>query len=411
VSTEPSWGDIFNGQPQPAAQRPPITRRELREAESAASKGGRSSGGNGTGSGYGAPPKKRKRRLGWLWALLVIIVLGAGAFGGAWVLFEDKVRTVMGWELPDDYTTAGNGEEALVVIKSGDIGSDIAKTLHEAGVTMTSKVFYQLLLSLDPAPTFIPGTYALQKEMSAESALAALQDPANVVVSKVTIPEGTTIKGTLQKLSDGTGIPLEEFQAAADDYTQFGVPAKAPGIEGFLFPATYKFEPADSATVILQKMVDRTFQSLDAAGVAEKDRLKILSFAALIQKEGGSTKDFYKVARVFQNRIDQGMLLQSDATVRYGAGGNSIFTTAKERADAKNIYNTYVHKGLPAGPICAPGDAAIDAALHPAKGSWLYFVLVNGETGETKFSNTLAQHNAAVQQWQAWFAAHPDFSN
>jgi UPF0755 protein len=411
VSTEPSWGDIFNGQPQPAAQRPPITRRELREAESAASKGGRSSGGGSTGSGYGAPPKKRKRRLGWLWALLVVLALGAGAAGGVWVLFEDKVRAVMGWELPIDYTTTGNGEEALVVIKSGDIGSDIASTLHEAGVTMTSKAFYQLLLSLDPAPTFIPGTYSLQKEMSAESALAALQDPANVVVSKVTIPEGTTIKGTLQKLSDGTGIPLEEFQAAAEDPTQYGVPSKAPSLEGFLFPATYNFDPGQSATDILQTMVDRTYQSLDAAGVAPKDRLRVLSFAALIQKEGGSTKDFYKVARVFQNRLDKSMLMQSDATVSYGSGSKSIFTTGAERADASNKYNTYVHPGLPFAPICAPGDAAIDAALHPAKGSWIYFVLVNGETGETKFSNTLAEHNAAVQQWQAWFAAHPDFSN
>jgi UPF0755 protein len=410
VSNEPSWGDIFDGQPRPATQRPPITRRELRDAEASAAKGSRS-GGRGTGSGYGAPPQKRKRRLGWLWALLIVLALGAGAAGGVWVLFEDKVRQVMGWELPIDYTGTGNGEEALVVIKSGDIGSDIAETLHDAGVTMTSKAFYRLLLSLDPAPTFIPGTYSLQKEMSAESALQALQDPANVVVSKVTIPEGTTIKKTLQRLADGTGIPLADFEAAAEDPTQFGVPKKAPSLEGFLFPATYNFDPGLDATGILQIMVDRTFQSLDSAGVAEKDRLKILSFAALIQKEGGSTKDFYKVARVFQNRIDRGMLLQSDATVSYGSGSTSIFTTGAERSDASNKYNTYVHPGLPFAPICAPGDDAIDAALHPAKGDWIYFVLVNGETGETKFSTTLAEHNAAVQQWQAWFAAHPDFSN
>jgi UPF0755 protein len=247
--------------------------------------------------------------------------------------------------------------------------------------------------------------------MSAKSALAALQDPANVVVSKVTIPEGTTIKKTLQRLADGTGIPLADFEAAAEDPTQFGVPKKAPSLEGFLFPATYNFDPGLDAVGILQLMVDRTNQSLDAAGVAEKDRLKVLSFAALIQKEGGSTKDFYKVARVFQNRLDKGMLMQSDATVSYGSGSKSIFTTGAERADASNKYNTYVHPGLPFAPICAPGDAAIDAALHPAKGDWIYFVLVNGETGETKFSTTLAEHNAAVQEWQAWFAAHPDFSN
>jgi UPF0755 protein len=410
VSNEPAWGDIFSGQPAAAPQRAPLTRREMREAEAASAhqaKGGRGS----SRSGGGSQPPKRKRRLGWLWALLVVLALGVGGAATAWILFEDKVRAVMGWELPIDYTTTGNGEEALVVIKSGDIGSDIAKSLHEAGVTMTAKAFYQLLLSLDPAPTFIPGTYSLQKEMSAESALAALQDPANVVVSHVTIPEGTSIKKTLQRLADGTGIPLEEFEAAAEDLGQFDVPSKAPSLEGFLFPATYNFDPGLSAADILHVMVDRTYQSLDAAGVAEKDRLKVLSFAALIQKEGGNTKDFYKVARVFQNRLDRGMLMQSDATVSYGANSTSIFTTGAQRADASNKYNTYVHPGLPFAPIGAPGDAAIDAALHPAKGDWIYFVLVNGETGETKFSKTLAEHNAAVQQWQAWIQAHPDFDN
>jgi UPF0755 protein len=112
---------------------------------------------------------------------------------------------------------------------------------------------------------------------------------------------------------------------------------------------------------------------------------------------------------VFQNRLDKKMLLQSDATVSYGAGSKTISTTAAQRADAGNKYNTYVHLGLPVGPIAAPGDDAIKAALHPANGPWLYFVLVNGYTGKTVFSTTLAQHNAAVLQWQAWSRAHPDF--
>lgn len=414
MSTDPSWDDIFTSQPAASSDRPaagaPLTRRELREAEAReAAKPGKKRSLYDDG-GRGAPPKK-KRRLGWLWALIAVLLVGGIGAGAVWFLFEDKVREVLGWEIPIDYEGTGNGTEVQVVIKSGDIGIDISRTLAAAGVTMTSEAFYKLLLATDPAPVFTPGTYTLQQQMSAASALAALQDPANRVVSHVVVPEGTKLTTTLQLLADGTGIDIAEFETAAADLASFGIPAEAPSLEGYLFPATYTFDPGLSAHDILAQMVARCFQSLDAAGVAVADRHRILTMAALIQKEGGSTEDFYKVSRVFYNRIEVGMLLQSDATVSYGSGGTSISTTAAERADASNLYNTYVHPGLPIGPIGAPGDAAIDAALHPVDGPWFYFVLINGETGETTFSETLAQHNAAVKVWQAWLREHPDFDN
>ena len=417
MSNEPSWDDIFTSQPgassAPGAQRAattPLTRRELREAEErAASKPGKKRSLYETGGG--STPPKKKRRLGWLWALLVILVIGAGGAFAAWTFFETQIREVLGWQLPIDYEGSGNGEVVNVVIKEGDFGLDIARTLEAAGVTMTTDAFYQLLLPMEPQPNFLPGTYTLQKQMSAQAALDALLDPENIVVSKVLIKEGTKLTTALQELSDGTGIELAEFETAAADLASFGIPAEAPSLEGYLFPATYTFDPGLSAHDILAQMVARCFQSLDAEGVAVADRHRVLTMAALIQKEGGSTDDFYKVSRVFTNRINIGMLLQSDATVSYGSGGTSISTTAAERADASNPYNTYVHPGLPVGPIGAPGDAAIDAALHPIDGPWLYFVLVNGETGETTFSETLAQHNAAVKVWQAWLRDHPDFDN
>jgi UPF0755 protein len=417
VTSEPSWDDIFNSQPgaasaprqQPAAA--PLTRRELREAETReAAKPSKKRSLYASG-GDAPPPEKKKRRLGWLWALLVLLVIGGGGVFAAWTLFEPQIREVLGWQLPTDYEGSGNGTEVEVVIKSGDFGLDIAKTLSAAGVTMTTDSFYQLLLPMEPQPNFLPGTYTLQKEMSAQSALDALLDPANRVVSHVVVPEGTKLTTTLQLLADGTGLDIAEYETAAADLASFGIPAEAPSLEGYLFPATYTFDPGLAAHDVLAQMVARCFQSLDAQGVAVEDRHRVLTMAALIQKEGGSTDDFYKVSRVFTNRINIGMLLQSDATVSYGSGGTSISTTAAERADASNPYNTYVHPGLPVGPIGAPGDDAIDAALHPIDGPWLYFVLINGETGETTFSETLAQHNAAVKVWQAWLRDHPDFDN
>jgi UPF0755 protein len=325
------------------------------------------------------------------------------------------VRQVMGWELPIDYEGDGNGEAVDIVISQGDIGKDIATTLHDAGVTMTFEAFYTMLL--EEEPTFQPGTYSLEKEMSAAAALAALQDPANQVLSKATIIEGTTLPSALTNLAHGTGVPLADFQAAAADLPSLGLPGEAPSLEGYLFPATYTFEPGMTAHDILQVLVNRAFEALDGAGVAAADRHRVLTMAALVQKEGGPEKDFPQVARVFTNRLEQGMLLQSDATVSYGIGGpeqygaegKSIFTEDAERADTSNPYNTYVHAGLPVGPISAPGDAAIQAALHPADGPWLYFVLVNGETGETAFSTTGEEHAAAVKVWQQWLADNPDW--
>jgi UPF0755 protein len=256
----------------------------------------------------------------------------------------------------------------------------------------------------------MPGTYTLQKEMSARAALTALQDPANYNILTALIIEGTTLPTALQNLADGTGVPLADLQAASTDLASFGLPADAPSLEGYLFPATYDFQPGTSAHDILQRLVNETFSRLDAAGVAVADRHRVLTMAGLIQKEGGPEADFPKVARVFQNRLDQGMNLQSDATVSYGAGSSSIFTTDAQRADASNPYNTYANPGLPIGPISAPGDAAIQAALHPVDGPWLYFVLVNGETGETTFSTTGAEHDAAVKVWQQWLRDHPDWN-
>lgn len=410
MTNEPSWDDIFSSQPGAApAQRPqegggaPLSRRELREAEERAATAKSGKKRSLYSSSYGEqPPPKKRRRLGWLWALLVVLALGAGAAATVWTLYEDKVRQVMGWELPTDYEGSGNGVEVLVVIKQGDIGEDIARTLHAAGVTMTFDSFYKLLLNTTPAPTFTPGTYKLQQEMSAASALAALQNPENRVIARVLIKEGTTLPTALQLLADGTGVPLEEFEAAAADLAALGVPAEAPSLEGYLFPATYTFDPGLSAHDILQTLVNRTFQSLDNYGVPVESRHTILTIASLAQREARLEGDFYKVTRVVYNRLDKGMKLEFDSTSHYGAQSKgSVWTTAEERAD-DNPYNTYFHTGLPIGPIGAPGDTAINAAMNPADGDWIYFVAINLATGETEFNTTLAGHNASVTKLKNW---------
>jgi UPF0755 protein len=363
-------------------------------------------------SGGSTPPKKR-RRLGWLWVLITLLVLGGGAAAAVWVVFEDQVRSVMGWELPNDYEGTGNGEAVTVTVVAGDVGSDIATKLEEAGVTMTSEAFYDVVVAKAEQPVFLPGSYELQKQMSAESALAALTDPTNIVTSRVLIPEGATLTQVFQRLSDGTGVPLADFEAAAQDHAAFGVPATEVSLEGWMFPATYDFEPGVTAQTMIQTLVNRMVQALDEAAVPAEDRHRVLTLASIVQKEGGSTEDFYTVSRLFQNRLalPEPMNLESDATVSYGTGGTSIHTTRAEREDTSNPYNTYANPGLPVGPISAPGDDAIDAVMNPADGDWLFMVLVNGETGETVFSTNYADHEKAVLQWQQWYRDHPGWDN
>jgi UPF0755 protein len=421
---EPSWEDLFGEPEQPrqpetpkVAGAPSIptletpqagSRRARRESEGrrtrperATRPSSRRSDGNG--------PRKPRRRFAVLWVLLafVLVVTGVGVYGVH--TYGPQINKLFGIQAPIDYKGNGDGKPATVTIVSGQIGGDIAKSLAKAGITKTAAAFYDLLIKQKTQPQFDPGTYKLQKQMSAKAALASLLDPKNRVVSNVVVPEGKTLPQVLAILSTDTGISLADFQAAAADYKTFGLPAGAPSLEGFLFPATYQFDPGLTAKVILQRMVARMNQSLAADGVTKSNELSVLTLASIVQKEGGNVKDFYKVSRVFHNRLAQGIHLQSDATVSYGAGSKTIATTAAQRANLANRYNTYAHAGLPIGPISAPGDDAIKAALHPVAGPWLYFVLVNGYTGATVFSTTLAQHNVAVAQWQAWLRAHPGF--
>lgn len=355
-------------------------------------------------------PKKKRSGKPLLWTTLSIVVIAAIVASGfyVWTTFEPQIRAVMGWQEPIDYEGSGSGE-AYIVISEGDTGTDIAKTLADADVTMTSEAFYKLLLQQEPEPTFQPGTYLLKKQMSANSALDLLLDPKSRVERTALLPEGLTGESILERLSDATEIPLEAFRTAVEDPTKYGIPKSAPSIEGWLFPALYTFEPDATAESIIQRLVDRTIQSLDDAGVAEADRERVLTIASIVQREARKEDDFYKVSRVIQNRLDKGMLLQMDSTAQYGvnAGTDSVWSS-KEALESDNPWNTYKREGLPVGPIASPGDLAIDAATHPADGPWLYFVTVNLSTGETVFSSTNEEHERAVKQLRTWCDENPD---
>jgi UPF0755 protein len=354
-------------------------------------------------------PGKRRRNSGKKTSVVIVSIISVVVLIGA-VLGGLFFTGVIGGN-QNDYSGSGHGE-ILFTINEGEIGDQIANNLVEAGVTKSFESFYQLLLDTKPEPVFTPGVYKLKLEMSAKSALDALLDPANRVELTVTIPEGTTEKNVLKMLAEGLSIPLADLQTAAANPAQYGVPAEATTLEGFLFPATYNFSPGVTPTEVITRLVDESLAALDAAGVPADQRWDVIRLASVIQRESGpNPEDMYKISRVFHNRLDQGMNLGSDVTTCYGAGltgKDCLLITQAALDDTSNLYNTRILPGLPIGPISNPGADAIDAAYHPVDGPWLFFVTVNLTTGETVFSETAAEHEAAVEQYYAWLDAHPE---
>lgn len=345
-----------------------------------------------------ARSKFRSRRLAL--ALVVIVLLGGIGFG-----FKSQIRSAFEALAGNDFGGPGHGSVAFKV-SEGESGEQVITDLVDKGVVKSYR--FTVRLAGDEGTVFYPGTFSLKLEMRSLDALRILGSAGNATTHHVTIKEGLRLKNVFKALSAATGISTEQFATAASQLGDFQVGSGAPNLEGYLFPATYDFDPDLNAKQILQRMNQRMVDELDSFGVKRAEWHKTLTLAGLIQAEARRTVDFYKVSRVFLNRIAKGMHLQSDATVSYGVDGNTVNTTAADRANP-NGYNTYLNAGLPIGPISAPGHVAIDAALHPAAGAWLYFCAVNLETGETWFSSTYAEHEKAVAVWRAWMKEHPGY--
>ncbi len=205
-----------------------------------------------------------------------------------------------------------------------------------------------------------------------------------------------------------SGIPLQAYRAAFADPAALGLPSYARNHpEGYLFPATYPVQPRTTATGVLRAMVqqfDAEATRINLVSTAKSVNLtpaEAVTVASLVQAEGGSIADYPKIARVIYNRLAVTMPLQLDSTVMYALHTYGILATSQQ-LQVNSPYNTYQHAGLPPGPIDNPGDAAIHAALHPATGSWLYFVTVNPKTGRTEFTSSpirFTQLRTELQQY------------
>ncbi|WP_067815558.1 endolytic transglycosylase MltG [Actinomadura kijaniata] len=355
--------------------------------------------------------KKRNSRAALLFSLafLVAVVGTGGVFGVAWL--DHRMN-------PPDYEGEGAGS-VTIQIKEGDGGSTIAATLQRHDVVKSVRGFLKVYAEEKRAGTIQPGYYAMRLRMSSKAAMTRLLDPKSRAGNQIIISEGKRAVEIFQELSRKTGIPVNDFVKASRDPRALGAPswAKPPSsalnrIEGYLYPGRYDVNPKDGAAKILKQMVARFNQmarEIDLEGEAKKADLKpetVITLASLIQAEGGQDSDLPKISRVIRNRLRINMHLRFDTTIVYFLNRRTLNVRERDYT-TPHPYNTYQHQGLTPGPISNPGVKAIQAALKPEPGNWLYFVATDPTNKVTKFTDSEAEFNKFVEEFRAWQRNNP----
>jgi len=311
---------------------------------------------------------------------------------------------------PADYSGPATGN-TKVKIQKGDSVAVIANTLKSAGVISSVDRFLSLCSAQTSCSNLQPGTYKVGTHVSVKTALAELQNPVNRVYEGLLIREGLRANEVIALLAQRTGIPTATYQALIDHPKNLGLPSWAKGdVEGFLFPATYEIPTESSALAILQQMVstaNRQYKAVDLVNRAKAMKLtpkQLLTIASITQAEA-HPRDFNKVARVILNRLAAPMRLQMDSTVAYGLNRKQVILSTVDLA-TDTPFNTYLHDGLPPGPINNPGLAAVEAASNPSSGNWLYFITVDLDTQETKFTDSYLQFMQYKDEFLSFCSSH-----
>jgi len=350
------------------------------------------------------PPPPTFSRLGRIGAILAIVVVaGVAVVGGASFLGR-QVGGLLG-SGPRDTSEVEPGIPVEVVIPNGASAQDISAILAGQGVIASASRFEATVRSAGAAAQLKAGTYDLVTGMEPAEVVEILRQGPLVDASRVTIREGLRVTETIRRLAEETGIPESDFVAALEGSevtTSLREMPEEPALsdwEGLLFPDTYEFADSATAASILQRMastMEQRVASVDWSGLEEAgySQYEGIIIASLIETEVRVAEERPLVSSVIHNRLEEGMLLQIDASVLYALD-------TRDPADFNNEvdspYNTYRNAGLPPTPIAGPGLASLQAAAAPADSDYFYYVL-SAPDGSHTFSETLEEHNAAVQR-------------
>lgn len=326
-------------------------------------------------------------------ALFIILLAILGAIAARIVIAE--IRPYKGY----------SGNEQFVEIPAGAGPASIGRRLVEAGVIRDTLGFRFELTRSGAGRRLQAGEYRFDQPMTVKEVVAKIAR-GDVYLLQITFREGLTILEMAQVFESRGFGPAAEFVAAASDPTPIrGLDQTARDLEGYLFPDTYTMARQATAAQLVARMVTGFEQALtpklrsDAAARGLSVR-ELVTLASVIEKETGKAEERPLVAAVYANRLRIGMALQCDPTVIYALQRAGRYNGNLTRADLQSDspYNTYRYPGLPPGPIAAPGQASLEAAVHPADAPYIYFV-ARGD-GSHAFATTLPEHNQNVFEFQ-----------
>ena len=337
------------------------------------------------------PSSRRRwpRRLGL--SLLALLALAGGAWG-AW------------WHETSWPKIAAGAPPVRLVVPPGATTDTIARQLHALGLARHPLAFRALARARGVGAQLKAGEYALSGPLSLEGILGVLLR-GDVVRRDLTIPEGRSLD-EIAALVMAERIDLETFlEAARDPAPVRDLDPAAADLEGYLFPDTYDVPQSPEAPRALVRRMTQRFREVIAPELARIEERgltvrQVVTLASIVELETARAAERPRIAAVFLNRLGKKMPLQTDPSIIYALrkAGRWDGNIRKRDFDIDSPYNTYRRAGLPPGPLGSPGRAAILAVLEPAETKELYFVSRNDGTHE--FSDTLTEHNRAVNRYQ-----------
>ena len=298
----------------------------------------------------------------------------------------------------------GFEEPVTIQIERGTTSRELAGALEQAGV-IRSRWLFLAVRGLRPRTVLMAGEYRFGHPMTVWEVFDKISR-GDVEYHRLTIPEGLT-RFEIADVVAAAGLStredfLDEAERAHHVQTRF---REAENLEGFLFPDTYYFTRDITARRFVQMMIDqfyRVFQDVTRESSILLTPYEIVTLASMIEEETGIGGERQLVSSVFHNRLKKNILLQCDPTVVYGLILENRFRGTIYRSDLRDehLYNTYVHAGLPPGPIANPGRASLEAAVRPADSDYFFFVAEPLGTGKHVFSKTLQAHNRAAREYR-----------
>jgi UPF0755 protein len=350
--------------------------------------------------------------------MLMLVGVGCGSLsqgdGTAEALDDFLLRVYLAFRQEDISKPASDDPTPVVfVVEPGDTAGDIALRLKRWGLITDAELFRQLAQYEEADSKLEAGRYELRANMTMGEIIEALQHGRLEEIA-VTVPEGWRAEQIAEMLAEEMDVDCDQFLALVHNGTfeyEF-LQHRPPGatLEGFLFPDTYNLPLQPTALDIIERMLanfDQRFtaEMRQAAVEQEMTIYEVVTLASIVEREAVVAEERPIIAGVFLNRLDEGMNLDSCATVQYalgyqeGAGQWWKTPVALEELDQVNSpYNTYLHRGLPPGPICNPGLASIQAVLEPVETDYLYF-LAKGD-GSHAFAKTFEEHLQNQQKYQ-----------